>query len=166
MTRNHFTHLFLQKILTSGYGIDSDHDSIGAAVATITCNVLELVEIIQMINTILEENRDTIQVLIENIKKLNEGLVDLFDAVNPKDPIDGFQKVASNIGSRSKLVIDPISEELGMTTQDEHLLSRAAKLVSQEVEIFIQKARDFATSCNNDEGKQMVLLTNLKTFVK
>ena len=50
--------------------MDSDHDSIGAAVATITCNVLELVEIIQMINTILEENRDTIQVLIENIKKV------------------------------------------------------------------------------------------------
>ena len=66
---NHFTHLFLRKILISGYGVDSDHDSIGAAVATITCNMLELVEIIQMVNTILEGNRETIQVLIENIKK-------------------------------------------------------------------------------------------------
>jgi len=143
-------------ILTSGYGVDSDHDSIGAAVATITCNVLELVEIIQMINTILEENRETIQVLIENIKKFNEVLVDLFDAVNPKDPIDGFQKAANNIGSRSKLVIDPILDELGMKTKCENELSNKAKLVSLAVEIFVQKAKDFANSCKNDEGKQMI----------
>ena len=157
--------MFLRKILTSGYGVDSDHDSIGAAVATITCNVLELVEIIQMINTILEENRETIQVLIENIKKFNEVLVDLFDAVNPKNPIDGFQKAANNIGSQSKLVIDPILDELGMKTQGENELSNKAKLVSLTVEIFVQKAKDFANSCKNDEGKQMVLFTNFKMFL-
>ena len=145
--------------------MDSDHDSIGAAVATITCNVLELVEIIQMINTILEGNRETIQMLIENIKKLNEVLVDLFDAVNPKDPIDGFQKVASNIGSRSKLVIDPILEEFSMKTQGEDELSNKAKLVSEKVEIFMKKAMEFANSCKNDEGKQMVLITKLKRFL-
>ena len=145
--------------------MDSDHDSIGAAVATITCNVLELVEIIQMINTILEGNQETIQVLIDNIKKLNEVLVDLFDAVNPKDPIDGFQKVASNIGSRSKLVIDPILEEFSMKRRGEDELSDKAKLVSEKVEIFIKKALEFANSCKNDEGKQMVLITKLKRFL-
>ena len=164
-TLNHSTHLFPRKILASGYGVDSDHDSIGAAVATITCNVLELVEIIQMINTILEGNRETIHALIGNIKKLNEVLVDLFDAVNPKDPIDGFLNVASNIGSRSKLVIDPILSEFGMKTQGEDKLSSKAKLVSQTVDIFAQKAKDLANSCNNDEGKEMVLFTNLKMFL-
>ena len=103
--------------------------------------------------------------MIENIKKLSEVLVNLFDAVNPKGPIDGFQKVAINIGSRSKFVIDPILDEFGMKTQSEDELSSKTKLVSQTVEIFTKKAKDFANSCKNDEGKQMVLFTNFKMFL-
>ena len=91
--------------------------------------MLELVDIIQMINTIQEESREAVQILIENIKMLRDGFLDLFEAMEPKNPSDKWREAANNIGSRSDCILNPILKELGMQINLENVLSNCASLM-------------------------------------
>ena len=145
----------------SGYGQNSDHDCIGAVVATITCNMLELVDLIKMINTVQEENREAIKTLIENIKMLKDGFLDLFEAMEPKNPSDKWQESANKIGCRSERILDPIINELGMQIHHENLLSDQAKVVDTAVNLFLDNVKSLENSCNDKEDKNLVIFLDL-----
>ena len=144
--------------MLSGYGQDSDNDCLGAVVATITCNMLELVDIIQMINTIQEESREVVQNLIENIKMLSDGFLDLFEAMEPKNPSDKWREAANIIGSRSDHILNPILKELGMQIHLENVLTDQTNVVAKAVNSFLDNVKLLENSCNDQEDKNMVIL--------
>ena len=119
--------------------------------------MLELVDIIQMINTIQEESREAVQILIENIKMLRDGFLDLFESMEPKNPSDKWQEAANKIGSRSDLILKPILMELGMQINQDNVLSDRAKEVANAVNSFLDNVKLLENSCNDEEDKNMVI---------
>ena len=129
----------------------SNHESIGAAVATITCNMLELVDIVQIINTISSED---LSYAINAFRKI---FLDVFTALETNNPNDGLGRAATELGNRSRIVLAKIQKGEGMDILPENVLSYRVKDVSELIKKFVENAYGLVNSCSDEEGKQMVI---------
>ena len=140
----------------SGQGVDADHDAIGAAVATITYNMPELVGAVQMINSLMDDNGVSSKDLMDATRALCDGFADLFNAAQPNSPREGMFKAAREVGDRSKRVLYTIQEEDVEDSRNQNILNDLVKVVASTVANMMEKAKSLAQTCDDEEAKEKV----------
>ena len=120
--------------------------------------MLELVDIVQIINTISSENLNHTMDLVETINALRKIFLDLFTALENNNFKEQLSQAACELVNRSKLILVKVKKEGDLDICPENELNDRVKDVSELITKLVENAYGLVNSCGDEEGKQMVKL--------
>ena len=147
-----------QMVTLTGYGDDTDHTSVGAAVNTISNNLPEMAKGIQMLAALMDDEGNNGDDLMGAAQQLCTAFSDLLSATEPnsKEPRQVMLSAASQVGTASHRVLYTIGEEEVADKGRQDVLLGLAKAVANTTAALVLKAKNVASKCPDQSTQNRV----------
>ena len=144
---------------------ETDYNSVGAAVNTISNNLPEMAKGVKMLAALMDDEGANGDDLMSAAKHLCSTFSDLLAATEPQStqPRQHMLTAASQVGSASHRVLYTIGEEEVADKERQDALLALAKAVANTTAALVLKAKNVASKCSDQATQNRVIFSATQT---
>ncbi len=154
-----------QMVTLTGQGDETDYNSVGAAVNTISSNLPEMAKGVKMLAALMDDEGANGDDLMGAARNLCVAFSDLLAATEPqsREPRQHMLTAASQVGSASHRVLYTIGEEEVADKERQDILLGLAKAVANTTAALVLKAKNVASKCPDQATQNRVIFSATQT---
>ncbi len=154
-----------QMVTLTGQGDETDYNSVGAAVNTISNNLPEMAKGVKMLAALMDDEGADGDDLMSAARNLCSAFSDLLAATEPqsREPRQHMLTAASQVGSASHRVLYTIGEEEVADKERQDVLLGLAKAVANTTAALVLKAKNVASRCPDQATQNRVIFSATQT---
>lgn len=154
-----------QMVTLTGQSDETDYNSVGAAVNTISNNLPEMAKGVKMLAALMDDEGSNGDDLMAAARNLCTAFSDLLLATEPRsgEPNKRMLEAASKVGSASHRVLYTIGEEEVTEKEYQDMLLGLAKAVANATAALVLKAKNVSSKCSDQTTQHRVVYSATQT---